>query len=102
MVGPTTARSTGLPGAHQNFGTVIVSCERADLRPLPSGVMIYRDDGSQLDALPPPDVPRAEVIDELYDAIVEWRRAASRWALGHGNAGGLPRDDTIEPRQSGD
>ena len=28
--------------AHQHFGTVIVSCERADLRPMPDGVMIYQ------------------------------------------------------------
>jgi phthalate 4,5-cis-dihydrodiol dehydrogenase len=56
--------------AHQNFGTVLVSCERADLRALPSGVMIYRDGASRLDQLPPPAVPRLEVIDELYGAVV--------------------------------
>ncbi|HXD43930.1 MAG TPA: Gfo/Idh/MocA family oxidoreductase [Pseudolabrys sp.] len=59
--------------AHQHFGTVIVSCERADLRPLPNGVVIYDDSGARLDALPLPAVPRAEVIDELYDAIVNGR-----------------------------
>jgi len=59
--------------AHQHFGTVIVSCERADLRPLPNGVVIYDDEGARLDALPLPAVPRAEVIDELYDAIVNGR-----------------------------
>ena len=26
---------------HQHFGFVVASCEKADLRPLPSGVMIY-------------------------------------------------------------
>jgi phthalate 4,5-cis-dihydrodiol dehydrogenase len=56
--------------SHQHFGTVIVSCERADLRPMPDGVTIYQDGISRLDPLPPPCVPRAEVIDELYDAIV--------------------------------
>src|SRR5215510_1987671 len=56
--------------AHQNFGTLLVSCEGADLRALPKGVMIYQDGSARLDALPPPAVPRAGVIDELYQAIV--------------------------------
>jgi phthalate 4,5-cis-dihydrodiol dehydrogenase len=55
---------------HQHFGFLVVSCDRADLRPLPSGVMIYGDDTARLDPLPPPIVPRSEVIDELYDAVV--------------------------------
>ena len=58
---------------HQHFGWVIVSCERADLRPLPTGVMVYGDAEARLDPLPIPDVPRAEVVDELYDAIVHGR-----------------------------
>lgn len=69
---------------HQHFGTVIVSCERADLRPMPNGVMIYDDREARLDPVPVPAVPRAEVIDELYAAVVhgtpplhdgEWSRA---------------------------
>jgi phthalate 4,5-cis-dihydrodiol dehydrogenase len=56
--------------AHQHFGTVIVSCERADLRPLPNGVVIYEAGSARLDPLALPAVPRAEVIDELYAAIV--------------------------------
>ena len=58
------------PLAHQHFGTVVVSCEDADLRPMPNGVMIYQNGAAQLDPLPPPAVPRAEVIDELYAAVV--------------------------------
>lgn len=61
------------PAAHQHFGLFVVSCEKADLRPLPSGVMIYADGEQRLDALPPPGVPRVEVIDELYGAVVEGR-----------------------------
>jgi len=57
--------------AHQNFGTLLVSCEGADLRALPNGIMIYQDGSARLDALPPPLVPRAGVIDELYQAIVD-------------------------------
>ena len=56
--------------AHQHFGTVVVSCEHADLRPMPNGVMIYQNGAARLDPLPPPRVPRAEVIDELYGAVV--------------------------------
>jgi len=61
------------PAAHQHFGLFVVSCEKADLRPLPTGVMIYGDSEQRLEALPPPKVPRAEVIDELYGAVVEGR-----------------------------
>ena len=56
---------------HQHFGLVIVSCERADLRPLPNGVMIYGDGDATLDPLPPPGVPRAEVVDELVAAVLD-------------------------------
>jgi phthalate 4,5-cis-dihydrodiol dehydrogenase len=57
--------------SHQHFGTIIVSCTRADLRPAPDGVTIYQNGISRLDPLPPPVVPRAEVIDELFDAVVD-------------------------------
>ncbi len=76
------ARSYGGPGwqpppsrdlLHQHFGTILVSCDRADLRPLPTGVMIYENGVGRLDPLPAPAVPRAEVIDELYAAVVEGR-----------------------------
>jgi phthalate 4,5-cis-dihydrodiol dehydrogenase len=71
------------PPLHQHFGPLIISCERADLRPLPRGVMIYADDVQRLDPLPPPSVPRAEVIDELYEAVVLGRPPihSGEWAL---------------------
>jgi phthalate 4,5-cis-dihydrodiol dehydrogenase len=62
--------SAGQDLAHQNFGTLLVSCERADLRALPNGVMIYQSGSAQLDPLPAPKIPRVEVVDELYDAVV--------------------------------
>ena len=61
------------PSLHQHFGTIIVSCDHADLRPTPAGVTIYDDTGMQVDALPPPGVPRGEVIDELYATVLEGR-----------------------------
>lgn len=75
----------GSPGlAHNHFGFVTVSCERADLRPTPEGVLVYGDDARRMEAVPSPDVPRSEVIEELYSAAIlgisplhsgEWGRA---------------------------
>ncbi len=56
--------------SHNHFGAVIASCERADLRPLPHGVMVYGDKTRHLDEIPPPKIPRAEVVDELYEAAM--------------------------------
>ena len=63
-------RPPGEATAHQHFGTLLVSCDRADLRPVQNGVMIYQDGSSRLDAIPSPGLPRAEVIDELCQAVV--------------------------------
>ncbi len=73
MAAPNSARPRRRHSAHQHFGTLLVSCERADLRALPNGVMIYQNGTARLDELPPPAVPRAEVIDELYGAVVQGR-----------------------------
>jgi len=56
---------------HQHFGLLIASCERADLRALPQGVMIHADAESRLEPLAAPKVQRAEVIDELHAAVVD-------------------------------
>lgn len=70
--------------AHQHFGLVVVSCERGDVRPRPSGVAIYGDSAQRFEPLPPPKVPRVEVIDELYDAVVNGKPPAhsGQWAMG--------------------
>lgn len=70
--GPATssAFAGSRPAGHNHFGMVLVTCEKADLRPLPNGVMIYSNDRRSLDPLPAPDVPRQEVIDELHAAVV--------------------------------
>lgn len=69
--------------AHQHFGVLIASCEKADLRPLPNGVMVYADNERRLDALAPPEYPRGEVIDELYAAVVEGKAPlhSGEWAI---------------------
>jgi phthalate 4,5-cis-dihydrodiol dehydrogenase len=68
--GPEFHPSAAQDLAHQNFGTLLVSCERADLRALPNGVMVYQNGSAQLEALPAPTIPRIEVINELYGAVV--------------------------------
>ncbi|MBA2411220.1 MAG: gfo/Idh/MocA family oxidoreductase, partial [Burkholderiaceae bacterium] len=56
---------------HQHFGSVIVSCERGDVQPLPDSIVVYGNDRREVRALAPPAVPRFEVIDELYAAVVK-------------------------------
>ena len=77
---------------------MVMSCERADLRPMPDGVMIYGDDERGSIRCRRPTVPRAEVIDELYDAVVRRNAAAARRRMGARDAGSLPRDAGIRAR----
>ena len=79
--GPSAA-SRAAPKHHQHFGLLIASCERADLRPTPDGVVIYDDNGVRLEPLAPPAVPRSEVIDELYAAVIDRRppQHDGRWS----------------------
>jgi phthalate 4,5-cis-dihydrodiol dehydrogenase len=78
-----TASQAAAPVTHNQFGMVIVSCDKADLRPMPDGVMVYDDARAWHDPLPPPQVPRGEVIDELCDAIAGIRPAthSGEWAM---------------------
>jgi phthalate 4,5-cis-dihydrodiol dehydrogenase len=71
--GSTLATTGPLPDGHEHFGLVVASCEKADLRPMPNGVMIYGDEEAHLDPLPPPQIPRVQVMDELYAAVVDGR-----------------------------
>lgn len=68
---------------HQNFGLLVASCDGADLRPTSKGVMIYDDRERRLEAVAVPSVPRREVIDELYAAVVDGRPPVhdGRWGL---------------------
>ena len=68
---------------HQHFGFVLASCERGDLRPMPDRVLIYGDSEVRTESLPTPAIPRREVIDELYDAVVDGRAPlhGGEWAL---------------------
>ena len=68
---------------HQHFGSLIISCTKADLRPMPHKIMIYNDKQRQSLDLPRPIVQRSEVIDELYNAIRHNKPALhdGEWAL---------------------
>ncbi|MGF6638796.1 Gfo/Idh/MocA family protein [Paraburkholderia sp. MM6662-R1] len=81
---PPTATADEPPRFHQHFGPIIVSCERADLRPLPDSIVVYGDEQRQTLPLPAPVVPRAEVIDELYGAVVDGQSPLhdGEWAKG--------------------
>jgi phthalate 4,5-cis-dihydrodiol dehydrogenase len=69
--------------AHNHFGLVVVSCEKADLRPMPQAVIVYGDDARHVEELPPPKIPRAEVVDEIYNAAVSGRPPlhSGEWGL---------------------
>jgi phthalate 4,5-cis-dihydrodiol dehydrogenase len=77
------AAPPGMTRLHQHFGILLASCEHADLRATPEGVQVSGDFEQRLDKIPAPAVPRAEVIDELYDAIVLGRQPlhTGQWAL---------------------
>lgn len=73
-----------------HFGFFVVSCDRADIRPMPNAVMIYDESVVRRIALTPPSVPRSEVIDELCNAVFsgvpplhsgEWGMATLRVCL---------------------
>jgi phthalate 4,5-cis-dihydrodiol dehydrogenase len=50
---------------------------------MPNGVMVYADAEQRLEKLAPPQVPRSEVIDELYGAVMQGRAPlhGGEWAM---------------------
>lgn len=86
---------------HQHFGPIVVSCERGDIRPLPDSVCVYADLAKERRSLQRPVVPRFEVIDELYHAVVneikplhdgEWARATLEVCLALLDSAGSGKD----------
>jgi phthalate 4,5-cis-dihydrodiol dehydrogenase len=73
--GSLDAPSTNLPSdlSHQHFGHVVVSCEKADLRPTAKGIAIHADQRQDFELLASPSIPRIEVIDGLYGAVLQDR-----------------------------
>lgn len=74
---------TGSGLSHNHFGLIVVSCDRADLRPTPQGVLVYGDKRRWVEEIAAPAVPRAEVVDELYDAVMFGRAPlhSGEWGL---------------------
>jgi phthalate 4,5-cis-dihydrodiol dehydrogenase len=60
------------PGArwHEHFGLIVASCEHADLRPTPQGVLVYSDTDRQLRQIDRPAIPRHEVVEELHKVVI--------------------------------
>jgi phthalate 4,5-cis-dihydrodiol dehydrogenase len=67
---------------HQHFGPLIVSCDKADLRPTATGIAISSDTERRFEPLAQPRVPRSEVIDELVDVVLHGKPAlhSGPWA----------------------
>jgi phthalate 4,5-cis-dihydrodiol dehydrogenase len=102
-------RADPVPPAHNHFGMVIVSCERGDLRPMPGGVEIYADADCWVEQLPAPTVPRAEVIDELADAVLsgqiplhtgEWGMATTEICLAMLQSSQTGREVTLHHQET--
>jgi phthalate 4,5-cis-dihydrodiol dehydrogenase len=69
--GPAAKNAASLTQPHhEHFGFLVASCADADLRPTPDGIVIYGISERKIEPLPQPDIPRSEVIDELYGAVV--------------------------------
>lgn len=68
---------------HEHFGFVLVSCEQADLKVLPTGIEIYANEARSFLPLDPPVAPRADVVEEFLVAIAGTRPALhnGRWGL---------------------
>jgi phthalate 4,5-cis-dihydrodiol dehydrogenase len=73
------------PDAHEHFGWIVASCERADLRPTPEGVEIWSDDAQRLVATAPAPTSRERVLDEIWSAVVEGRAPLHGAAWGRAN-----------------
>ena len=56
---------------HQHFGHVLVSCEFGDIKPGPGSITVYGEVDRTVEELPVSAVPRVEVIDEAYAAVVD-------------------------------
>ena len=67
---------------HEHFGFLVASCDHADLRPLPTGVMVYENLEKVLKPIPNPEISRREVIDEIWFAVRENQRPlhCGEWA----------------------
>lgn len=76
--------SSGFPPHQPHFGVLIASCEHADLRQSPAGVIVYDDKGAR--EVEPPETTwrpgRGDVLEELYQAVIHGKPAKHDGAFG--------------------
>jgi phthalate 4,5-cis-dihydrodiol dehydrogenase len=79
------------PAGFQHFGPVLVSCSQADLRLTPQGVEVHDVNGIQLVPCVAMEVPRQEVVNELWSVARQgakplhsgaWSKATMEVCLG--------------------
>lgn len=84
-LGRRGVRTAPGPPHQPHFGFLLVSCERADLRPSADGVLVYGEDGRQELPLPPGRAypNKDNVAAELYEAVVRGKPALhdGRWGM---------------------
>lgn len=107
---PQWERGNRRPRQHQHFGPIVVSCEHADIRPLPDALMIYGNESRERRPIPLAAVPRFEVIDELYAAILDgqgplhdgpWAKATLEICLAMLQSAREGRDVAVEHQVAG-
>ncbi len=69
------------PKTHEHFGPMVVFCEHAELRIVPGGVHVYRDEEQEFVPCPFRH-PRADVMDGLWSAVRENRPPPQTGAWG--------------------
>lgn len=73
VAAPLALQTFGINGQqHPQFGVILASCERGDVRTSAQGVTIFSVDGRREIAVPPGQGggPKAGVFDQLYNAAV--------------------------------
>ena len=82
------------------FGLTVVSCERADIRQSPDGLLVYDEHGCRSVALPFGRGPRDLVLDELHDAVTGRCPALhdARWGLANLEVCDAARDSCASGR----
>lgn len=80
------AKSDGLSNPaphHEHFGFILISCEKADFKLLPTGIHIYANDDRTFLPIASPELARAGVIEEFVMAVSGRAKAVhdGRWGL---------------------
>lgn len=68
---------------HSIFGLTLVTCERADLRQSPEGVLVYERSGVRLVPVPADELRGEAELEEMYRAVVDGQPLLhdGRWGM---------------------